>query len=337
MTTDFVHWRDITPPVPDQGQYGGIASIRSVSFLTPEQGWVVVGLPTSALELYRTTDGGATWQDEGGVTSGGAAGQELIDFVDPSHGWREVIAPTAGMVALASTDDGGETWTSVPNPDRWPSDGVITLSSESNGFVANTLPPSQDLASDEPISSFASLQETRDGGQTWQPAALDLPSGFTEAQSYTGLPTLSSADDGVLPVVLFEQNTMSVAFYLTSNEGASWSYQSLLGVGSTAGTGVSLTNQLPSVSVAGPDAWWVISGLRPNGSPEVHVTNDAGSSWTTVFPNGLPSTLGALSLQGAPVEAISATTAWVMLAGEPGCNLYGTIDGGTTWSPVCPN
>lgn len=130
---------------------------------------------------------------------------------------------------------------------------------------------------------------------------------------------------------------MSVAFYLTSNAGTSWSYQSLLGLGSAAGTGVPLTNQLPSVSVAGPQTWWVISDVHPNGSPEVHVTRDAGSSWTTVFPNGLPSSLDALSLQVAPIEAISATTAWMMLAGEPGCNLYGTTDGGTTWSPVCPS
>jgi len=119
------------------------------------------------LELYRTTNGGASWQDEGGVTRGGAAGDELVDFIDPSHGWREIIAPTAGQVSLSSTSDGGQTWTSITNPDQWPSEGVLSFSSLSNGILADTLPPNQSLASEQPITDFPPPWVTTDGGQSW--------------------------------------------------------------------------------------------------------------------------------------------------------------------------
>jgi photosystem II stability/assembly factor-like uncharacterized protein len=337
LTTDFVHWRNITPPLPGPAQYGGTAVLRNVSFPTPDDGWVVAGLPSNALELYRTTDGGVTWQDEGGVTSGGSAGDELIDFLDASRGWREIIASMAGTVSLSSSDDGGETWTSVTNPGMWPSEGVLTFSSVSHGFIADTLPPSQDLPSGQSIPGFTPLWETTDGGQTWHQASITLPPGFAGAQSYEGLPTFTDANDGVLPVVLFLQNEMSIAFYVTSDGGDSWSYESLVGLGSTANTGVYLNNQLPSVAIAGPNTWWVVSVIRPHGSPTVHVTNDAGRSWTAVSPRGLPSTLTSTYPMGiTSVQSTSATTAWAMLENGPSCGLYGTTDGGATWTPVCP-
>jgi photosystem II stability/assembly factor-like uncharacterized protein len=338
LTTDFVHWHNITPPVPGQGQYGGGSAIRNVSFLNPEEGWVVVFLPNNTLELYRTSDGGSTWQDEGGVTSAGSAGDELIDFIDSNHGWREVIAPTAGRVTLSSTDDGGETWTPIADPGKWPSEGLLSFASPSNAFDADTLPPCQDLVSQQPIANFPSLSETADGGQTWHQASIDMPPGFTGAQSYDALPTFSSADSGVLPMVLFRQNTMSVAFFVTSDGGRSWSYKSLVGLGSMARTGIYLYNQLPSVTMAGPNTWWVVSAIRPNGSPEVHVTDDAGRTWSTHSPRGLPSSFAAQFPLGAdPIQATSATRAWMtFLYGGPSCGLYGTTNGGITWRRVCP-
>ena len=338
LTTDFVHWHNIIPPVPDQGQYGGSAAIKDVFFLSPAVGWVVVGLPNSTLELYRTSNGGISWQGEGGDTSGGTAGDELVDFVDMSHGWREIIAPTAGRVSLSATANGGESWAPITNPDQWPSGGILSFSGPTSGFLADTLPPHQDLVSDQPINSFAPLRQTTDGGQTWHQATVDLPAGFGSAQSYQALPTFSSASDGVLPVVLFKQNSVSLAFFTTANAGSSWMYQSLLSLGSTGNTGVGLYNQLPSVAAAGQSTWWVISSIRPDGPAVVHVTKNAGKTWTSLKPNGLPSIFSsALPTGYAPVQAASASAAWMTLANGPDCGLFGTSDGGATWTPVCPS
>jgi photosystem II stability/assembly factor-like uncharacterized protein len=187
------------------------------------------------------------------------------------------------------------------------------------------------------MENFSPLWETVDGGQTWHQATIDLPPAYAGAQSYDGLPTFSSANDGVLPVVFFSENKVSVAFYATSNAGESWSYRSLVSIGSTASTGVPLYDQLPSVAVAGPDIWWVVSVIRPNGSPKVNVTDDAGQSWTTVTPSGLPSAFsGTFPVGFAPLQAISAKTAWVANGNGPQCGLYGTTDGGMTWTAVCP-
>jgi len=338
MTTDFVHWRDVTPPVPQQGRFGGISAIRDVSFPTPETGWVVVSLPSSALELYRTTDAGTTWHVlPGGVTSGGAAGDELIDFLDAGHGWREVIAPTAGGVSLSATSDGGETWSPLVDPARWPAAGILALSRFSRGFLADTLPPSQDLPDDQPLSAFSPLWETIDGGRDWHRADIALPSGFAGAQSYEGLPTFIDADHGVLPVFLLDHGALWVSFFGTSSGGDSWSDESSVRLGVPRQSPTSPSDLLPAVAMAGPDTWWIVDALGPSDPVVVRVTDDAGRSWTSVPPAGLPSSPPSSYPSGiTSIQARSATTAWVMEPNGPGCGLFGTIDRGRNWMPVCP-
>jgi hypothetical protein len=41
LTTDFVHWRDITPPIPGPDKYGETYRFTDLSFLNPRVGWVV--------------------------------------------------------------------------------------------------------------------------------------------------------------------------------------------------------------------------------------------------------------------------------------------------------
>jgi hypothetical protein len=89
LTTDFVHWRDVTPPIPGPDSYGDAYRFIDVSFLDPRQGWVVAySEAVGSLLLYRTTNGGTTWQEEGDTQACGSICPEYVDFVTPLDGWR---------------------------------------------------------------------------------------------------------------------------------------------------------------------------------------------------------------------------------------------------------
>jgi photosystem II stability/assembly factor-like uncharacterized protein len=335
LTTDFVHWRDITPPHPSDYEYGGIDALRSAWFLTPTVGWVVLGM-TSRLTLFRTTDGGATWQNEGSV-SGGTAGDEMVGFLDGTHGWREVASPTAGRNSLWTTNDAGMTWNEIANPATWPSSGLLTLSGPADGFVADTLPPSRDLPSDQPLDAFSPLWETTDGGHTWSRANIPPAPGLAGAQSYDGLPTFTDENHGVLPVVGLLNGRTSVTFFVSSNLGATWTPQSTVDVGPPESSRLHPFGQLPAVAIAGPNTWWVVSPVPAHGSPDVYVTGDAGRTWAKSTPTGLPSDSTSLHpVDVASLQAVNENTAWAMVDDISGCDLVETTDGGTIWQPLCP-
>jgi hypothetical protein len=341
LTTDFVHWRDVTPPIPGPDRYGDAYRFIDVSFLNPRQGWVVAySEAQGSLLLYRTTDSGATWTDEGSTEACGSICPELVDFVTPMDGWRETIAPMAAAVRIDRTVDGGKTWSAVQNPAQWPSSGLVSLARVQNAFLADTLPPNDDLTTTgNSMDHFSPLWMTTDGGATWQQAAIALPAADTSAEPYIGLPTfLAGTTAGVLPIALFKGSTTSIAFYTSSDAGITWSLRSVEATASLAHQGVeswpaisNLTDDLdgvfPAVGVAGPGTWWVVSGAWP-AAPVVHVTSNDGSSWSTVLARGLSPLVGS-------IEAASATTAWAR-TDTGGCGLVGTTDGGATWQPVCP-
>jgi hypothetical protein len=339
LTTDFVHWRDITPPIPGPDQYGDAYRFTDVSFLNSLQGWVVAySEASSSLRLYRTTDGGETWQYEGDAPGCGSVCAEFVDFVNPLDGWREVISATAGAVLTASTDDGGMSWSPIANPSEWPSSGLPSLSGAEDGFIADTLPPDGALpTTGNSLGHFSPLWATTDGGATWHQDDISLPEGYTTAEPYVGLPTFFGGN-GVLPIALFKGSSTAIAFYTSTDAGVAWSLRSvepttsLLYQGETQWPAISslssnLDGAFPAVGVAGPGIWWIASGAWPN-DPEVQVTTNFGSSWSTATATGLSPLISS-------IQPLSATTAWASVD-SGGCGLVGTSDSGATWYPICP-
>lgn len=133
------NWEQRSPP-PHHG--GGTPEI---SFVDAQNGWLSIGgVPETQCngageELWRTSDGAATWQQVALVewtqpartdTSGISYAQckEGLSFIDPTHGflaaWDDNHRPT-----IYRTSDGGRTWipSTLPDPP-----GFIT---QAGGFV----------------------------------------------------------------------------------------------------------------------------------------------------------------------------------------------------------
>jgi photosystem II stability/assembly factor-like uncharacterized protein len=341
LTTDDVHWRDVTPPIPGPDRYGEPYRFIDLSFLNARLGWVVAySEPTGSLLLYRTTDGGSTWHKEATTPACGSICPEYVDFVSPTDGWRVLVEPMAGAVFLARTGDAGKTWSPVRDPASWPSSGLMARAGAQNGFLADTLPPNSALATaGNSLGHFSPLWATTDGGATWRQETVALPADAGTATPYVDLPSFGAGPGGtgVLPIALFGGTATSVAFFTSSDAGGTWSFRSRVSTTSLVVPGApwpsftqvtsDLDGVFPSVGVAGPRVWWVVSGSWPL-APVVRVTSDFGATWSSVRSRGLSPLVSS-------VQAVSASTAWAT-TDTGGCGLVGTTDGGATWRPVCP-
>lgn len=139
----------------------GQGSIQAATFLDQEHGWLVStpGASQAGFTLWRTSDGGQSWQD-----APLAAGRETLlsaraislDFINPLEGWLSVkLASSANfnLGVLYHTTDGGLTWEEL----SLPGGGVIDFINQTHGWT---------LAG--PLGD--ELYQTQDGGRTWQPA-----------------------------------------------------------------------------------------------------------------------------------------------------------------------
>ncbi|MGH9120674.1 MAG: WD40/YVTN/BNR-like repeat-containing protein, partial [Acidimicrobiales bacterium] len=242
LTTDQVHWRNVTPPgasTPDRvGAYGGF---DQASFLNATTGWVTeFDGNVDQQTIFRTSDGGATWTLVPGFGhSLGGEDTSRIQLVSPTTAFAQVVAPgQAG--SLSVTTDAGVTWrtvytglTSTGTPLSGPVEIPVTFGDQLHGFGADGLPPTD-------VFPSGSLYATSDGGTTWTldnpplpKAALPCPSEVLPTSLTVcgyGLPVFSDPSDAVVPALVLTDGTGMVGFDLTDNDGKTWTLKSTRGV-----------------------------------------------------------------------------------------------------------
>jgi photosystem II stability/assembly factor-like uncharacterized protein len=236
-------------------------------FSDPEGGWA----GGSAMALYRTVDGGATWQEVASSFPDGTASPTSVGsiplvyvgeavFVSPSTGW--IAGNGAGNGALLYVShDGGDTWDPQPlpaaagllqpstmGPEFWSSQGGWLLVAAPGGQV-----------------SLAFL--TADGGQSWAP--IDLPG----AGEIPEIADFVDADDGWLltcPRASCGEDT-SETLWATRDGGASWA-------------AVSADAEITSLDFVSADEGWATAAADGVELPTLLQTADGGATWTAVTP-----------------------------------------------------
>src|SRR5450432_2679372 len=99
-----LHWQDVTPTP------GGELHVSDAGpgyVLSADIAWLAADAEPTTPELFRTRDGGQSWQQMGAVPDGCTP-----QFVDPAHGWCWTAVGAAGSmpVAIYTTENGGATW-----------------------------------------------------------------------------------------------------------------------------------------------------------------------------------------------------------------------------------
>lgn len=205
-------------------------------FIDPTHGWLLVpGLvagspladPATSTQfelLYRTTDGGAHWQQLSHTTSlPGACAWDTIAFSSLATGWMTDFCPSGSGPGLLLSRDGGVTWNaqSPPVPAGEVSDvpDVTQIGStldfspvfldSSHGFLAVGALPS------------VTLLATSDGGRTW--SLLPLPGTVQIAVDFVD-PAHGWAIRGTSDLLNNDSsaNGVVVPLYRTDDGGNTW-------------------------------------------------------------------------------------------------------------------
>jgi len=250
------------PSAPAKGGANPPGKIEgtSVTFLTPEIGWLIVNqynkaLARYGLALYHTTDGGITWQEvtnhvpvpalwAANIELGGADVPVSIRFLNASTGW------------ITGTD-------------------LITASSNGKGTL---------------------LFVTHDGGVSWQKQELPLHCGTTlnAAETVTYPPQFFSERDGLLTASSW--SPLGLCVYVTHDGGTTWQGTSFLPVATNKNIQVDRFSPTPVPQFVDTQFGWLWEGSIYQPPDMLVTTHDGGLHWTSSHPS-LPAAYGIFQVQ----------------------------------------
>ncbi len=313
-TAGVTRWQDVSPPFDTSTPI-----LAGTDFFNPWTAWVAVTEGTR-LFVYHTRDGGQTWKKT--QLPDQCIGNCQIDFITTQVGWMLVgkgAAAGSEAVDVLHTSDGGATWkvisvssyNTLNNPTALPFGGDksgISFVNATTGWVTGY----------SPVSQFAWLYITHDGGVIWQHQSIPLPA---DAFGVSILPPVFfNATDGILPVDLSGTQSDVFNIYVTHNGGASWSSTTPVSTPAIAG----LIDFIDAAHgwLAG-NTYAVASNQYDNST--VYRTSDGGQHWMQYIVK--------LNAAIAMIDFVSQAEGWAIDSTQA---LYQTIDGGQTWTKVTP-
>jgi photosystem II stability/assembly factor-like uncharacterized protein len=284
---------DAQPWQPVYGPYGGSVAALALSPNYSIDHTVFAGLRGQG--VYRTTDGGDSWQQ---ISPSGWVVVALI--ISPAYATDQTVfvtvgLPTAGYDVYRSTDE-GSSWQDV-TPD-W---SVLPH--------APGLAISSNFAADKTVYILAGSQTylSNNGGDTFVQAG-----GWFETHEVVDLAfSPAYATDQTLFALVQDEGLLK-----STDGGAIWNPTGLSGSLSTFAVSPDYANDQT-----------LIAASRSNGL--LYLSMDGGDTWTT--PGVTLSLGGEHTLLFSPTFA---TDRIVLAASSADPGPYRSIDGGTIWSPV---
>ncbi len=281
-------------------------------------------------ELYKSTDGGATWNGDMAIDLSGNRHQSIglevttnWDYKwDPNNHDVQFICYTD--VGFARSTDGGQTfaWSNSGNP--W---GNTMYEIAFDPFTPNKIYGAASNLHDIPewnsvgnnSGSAGGVVVSTNGGQTW-------------ARLGTGLPTEPCTDIMVDPSSTPGAITLYATMYYSgvwksTDGGAAW-VQKSTGIGYGANKHAYHITTDPAGNL-----YVLVTGLRVNSAFNDHggvwKSTNGGDSWTDIT--------GGQWAWPTDVAVVDANTIYVAVAAAPGyaqACLWKTTNGGTTWTRV---
>ena len=310
-----VHWKVVAPPG------NPLIASMDATFLTGSTAWIGISQANSSTILvFRTEDGGQTWQQSSAHTT--ISTQIQMSAIDSQHGWilnHIGGGPQAEIVEIFRTSDGGKNWARVtqvypastdgPPPGRLPYGGSksgLSFVNATTGWVTGSVP----------VNNLTWVYVTRDGGSSWQQQALPPAPHLAAAQLSFLTATFFTARDGILPVNFVGDKGSGFGVYVTHDGGNTWK-----GV-----TAVQPPSSMAAIDFIDMNHGWVVDKDGGN----LYATKDGGQHWTKLAFRFTSSSAPSLKL----LDFVTSKIGWAIGATPDTTVLFKTVDGGHTWSPV---
>ncbi|MEW6554174.1 MAG: YCF48-related protein [Actinomycetota bacterium] len=304
-------------------------------------GWVVGQSDSGYAAIFRSTDGGATWERQGSPATIPDAPLQAVAAIDPLTCWA-VGESANGYGTILRTEDGGATWERQGSPATIPDVGLGKISAvdRDTAWVVGTpgvilftadggatwtqkqtadIPPvllqgvyaldaDNVWVTGDTYGGYGTIFRTEDGGASWQRkgSAAEVPDAALLDVHASDYDTAWIASAGALG-----STTASVIH--TDDNGASWTGQILVAFFDTNG-----------VTTIGDNVVWVVTdadGIYRSDNARDFVQQQAAA--------------GKYSYYLVSIDALDADTAWA--AGPAGGTsvpagiVEHTSDGGETW------
>jgi photosystem II stability/assembly factor-like uncharacterized protein len=262
--------------------------------------------------LFRSTDGGTTW--EWRSLPLGSRGGGSPSFVDVQNGWYstggvpETQCNGAGTVVWRTTD-GAATWQSVAstpiNPTDHSDSGIGYAQCKEGQFFID--PQHGFLGAWDP-NHKPTVYRTSDGGKSWSASTLPDPPGFVSATGGSMLRLRQVKAFGSTLLALADANRSPAYVFRSTDGGVTWSYLATVNSGSIYPTFVTASR-------------WLVIGNDSSGQE----TTDAGKTWHP------------FSTDYADAAGVAST--FVFADGDVGYGtvrggIQRTIDGGSHWTRI---
>lgn len=292
-----------------------IAYFPHLFFLNSQIGWNMAWVFATHMgemyqELFKTSDGGATWQMQAGEVElqksfMGAVGSFV--FLDEQTGWAVENGSYDNPASVRKTTDGGRSWAlvSIPNQDR--------LSGDPNSSCTVEIAYQTDSKSGVGFgcsgkgANFFDL--THDAGQTWLTWSGSSSIRFLDDQAGWRLYSTASGQPNQLQQ--------------TTDGGKSWQMLKMV------------SWQSAQLDFANRQTGWAIV-TSGDVSALVHTT-DGGKTWKEIKPVGAASSTAASHLNLMSIHMFTENAGWVRaFIPDGGAFLLHTVDGGKTWKDVTP-
>jgi photosystem II stability/assembly factor-like uncharacterized protein len=319
----------VTPPVTVTAPAGIPPDWTALQFVSADVGWVAETKTNSGTTgpgptfLYKTTDGGHTWQQQ--LTWDGPGPVQLRFSADGSQG---LVIGQAG-VPLFKTADGGAHWLRMALPPQATDVAWQYFLDVREGWIVSYL--------NEATPGIAGVFHTTDGGQTWtQTARLDVNQDFSHGQaagSLQGYVVFRDSSTGWMDPIPANGAAISPVtpfLYVTHDSGKTWAVQEFVPPPEVA---LSSSNEIVSAPEFFNDQEGVVlatvlsNASDPAHSPTVtgrysYTTTDGGDHWSA------PQAVVVPAGNFAPSFAMIDTRNWLIFGGA---KVERTTDGGRHW------
>jgi photosystem II stability/assembly factor-like uncharacterized protein len=297
------------------------------SFVDGQHGWsaaVTKGSTTDSLVMYRTSDGGQTWQSSPvgsmAVRPGSWTADWEFHFADADHGFMRTfgvndpaIDPTPYSNCVQSTtDDGGVTWSAPAS---------VSCAENNPTWVTNTLGYSQDA------EAARDLAVTKDGGRTWTTGGLPIdPSEFGWGiELLVAEPGRLRAEVGFVPKTGPDPRQRHAVFE-SIDGGATW----------TKAYDHNAGEDIQVLGASSFDHWFAKTNAHEGDKSALIASDDGGRTWHQVASTFVPSIEPIRwwdSLRGA-IPGFTCPNGGTTVSCSNYATVYITSDGGRTWQQV---